>query len=731
MTQVHLDYETRSLADIRDVGTYRYAEDASTEIFCAAVAVGDWSPKIWINPKFEVDDGFSSIKSDLTTEELTAILESADEVWAHNAQFEHAITRYQGIKHGIVVPDHKWRCTAALCRRAAIPASLEKSAETLGLTEQKDSGGKRLIQKFSIPDSKGVFRQPRDHAADFQAFIAYCLQDVRVEQQIHRELKAFNMSRDVLAAFQVDLAINARGIEVNLPALLHAQGLIEKVEHGLKQEFKDLCGFLPSQTAVFSEWLKEQGYRGDNLRAATVDEVMDDESFDSDTVLGKALILRKKMAFASIKKIKTMIAWACSDASVRGTLLIFGAGPGRHAGRGIQPQNFKRPDKKINTVMAYADICAGMPLDELEFYHGNIIEVLASCIRHFLQPHKGVLLDIDFSNIEARLVNWYAGQQDAVDDFSNGVDNYCKMASVIYGRPINKKEHEFPERFVGKQATLGAGYSMGGPKFRMTCKSYGYDLPWEVDVVERNKKTGDVILSGSISREDAALKLAQLRKEARATDSKKKYRIVTFEDRCIRAYRDTHKEVCKFWYACEKAAKNAIMEPGSKFAVGKVTFFCATTAGAKYLFIVLPSGRRIAYRNPQVHTFAERITEDDDDFDPDGSEEDNTRRRTRITYWSQITATKWGPVDIYGGLIVENICQGTAADLLNNGIVKAEAAGIEIANLIHDQCLAYCRNADEAPARLKLLEKCFLDVPAWADGLPVAVEGKITPYYKK
>ncbi len=51
------------------------------------------------------------------------------------------------------------------------------------------------------------------------------------------------------------------------------------------------------------------------------------------------------------------------------------------------------------------------------------------------------------------------------------------MASLIYGVP-QEEVNKFPQRFVGKQATLGCGFSMGPAKFRATCKKMGgYDLP--------------------------------------------------------------------------------------------------------------------------------------------------------------------------------------------------------------------------------------------------------------
>lgn len=754
---IHKDYESRSRANIKKVGTYRYAEDESTEIFCAAIAVNDEEPKVWINPKFEIKAGlFEEVKSEISEAGILDLSQhihvNKAEVWAHNAQFEHAITKYHGAKHGIIIEDDRWRCTAALCRRAAIPASLEKASLTLNLKQQKDSTGSALIRKFSTPNKKtGEFLEPQQDPAAFKQFVEYCRQDVRVEQQIHRELMKFNLTGTVLQSFLLDLRINSRGLEVNLDALRHVQDLIITQEAELAAQFKELTGFGHGQQKVFMVWLKEQGYAGDNIRASTMEEEFSANDFDPSSDLGRALTIRKKLSFASIKKVKSMIACACSDGTVRGTLKWHGAGPGRASGQLIQPQNFKRATIKL-TALAYRDICDGESTEHLEMCYGPMMETVSSCIRHFIQPHQGVLLDVDFSSIEAREVNWLAGQNDVVKMFREydtilgiddkgkpirlGQDLYKVMAAVIYNVPVDEVD-EFPQRFVGKQARLGCGYSMGGPKFRMTCKNYGYDLPWTADIAE--KKTNRII-HADIPLAEAELFIAKqenIEQRKRGTGSKL-FKMVPFEDRCIKKFRETHKEVVKFWYACEKAVKAAIGQPGAKFPVGKITFFCATTAGAKYLFIRLPSGRRIAYRDPKVMLERKPVDADSEDFDEEEGEDDGFFKKEKfkfreyITYWGQLDGkAMWGDVRIYGGLIVENICQGMAADLLANGIIKAEAAGIEIATQIHDQILAYCRDASEAPAKLAILEAAMTDLPEWAAGLPVAVEGKITPYYKK
>jgi DNA polymerase len=84
-------------------------------------------------------------------------------------------------------------------------------------------------------------------------------------------------------------------------------------------------------------------------------------------------------------------------------------------------------------------------------------------------PPGYVIVVVDLSQIEARMLNTLAEQWDAVDLFANG-DPYCTMATDVYERPILKKEHP-KERHVGKVLVLGCGYGMGGPKLRTTLRA--------------------------------------------------------------------------------------------------------------------------------------------------------------------------------------------------------------------------------------------------------------------
>ena len=94
-----------------------------------------------------------------------------------------------------------------------------------------------------------------------------------------------------------------------------------------------------------------------------------------------------------------------------------------------------------------------------------------------LAPEGHVIIDCDSSQIEARVLAWFAGQLDLVEAFRDGKDVYCIMASAIYGRTITKKDER--ERFVGKTTILGAGYGMGAKKFQAQLKVYGTEITQE------------------------------------------------------------------------------------------------------------------------------------------------------------------------------------------------------------------------------------------------------------
>jgi len=590
-------------------------------------------------------------------------------IYAHNAMFEMAICQALLQKTwNIACPSlDRFRCTMSFARRASLPAGLDKLGVTLGLSNLKDARGKTLLRKFSVmqtakrptkknPDGLPPRRiLPQDDPVAFAELVEYCRQDVRVEQEVARKLRYFDDDLNN-ANYSLDARINARGVTVNVGALEHAQKLIEEETEIVSQQFKELTGVNVTQTAKVLAWVNGWNlFKFDNLQAETIDHFLEsNRTIPELNIVVQALQLKQSISYASIKKVATMLACVGPfDNRIRGMLTHHGAGTGRWTASLVQFQNMKRATIS-NSDDAYREICEGISREMLDICYGPPLEVIGSCIRHFVQD-DGPLLDADYSAIEARIVAWLAGQEDALEEYRQGVDRYKRMASVIYGVPEDEV-NKFPQRFVGKQATLGCGFGMGAPKFRVTCKKMGnYDLP------------------------------------------------LGLEETAVTMYRAKNKKIVSFWYDTERAAKLAIMRKGTAFEVGKLTFMCRDVEGIPFLLMRLPSGRKLAYPRPKVVS-------------------------DRIYFYGKLgQTTNWGDVTTWGGTFVENATQAVAADIMAHGAHNAENAGYEIATLIHDQALAYHKPGQTPEEFVELLT----DLPPWADGLPIAAEGALVPFYRK
>ena len=86
-----------------------------------------------------------------------------------------------------------------------------------------------------------------------------------------------------------------------------------------------------------------------------------------------------------------------------------------------------------------------------------------------LPPKDNVIINVDSSQIEARILVWLSGQDDVVEQFKNNEDVYSNFASKVYGRKIDKRNKT--ERFIGKTCILGLGYGTGWKKLQDTLKT--------------------------------------------------------------------------------------------------------------------------------------------------------------------------------------------------------------------------------------------------------------------
>ena len=318
-----------------------------------------------------------------------------------------------------------------------------------------------------------------------------------------------------------------------------------------------------------------------------------------------------------------------------------------NSGRLIQLQNL--PQNHIATLDEARELVKLGCFNMVESIYGNTPDILSQLIRTMLVPKPGCEFIIaDFSAIEARVLAWLAGEQWVLDAFRRGEDLYCATASQMFGVPVEKHGRNAELRQKGKISTLACGYSGG---------------------------VGALISMGAL---DMGLKENELQD-------------------IIDSWRTANPHIVQFWYAVEKAAVDTIKDYQDR-TVGKIGFqFYANT-----LWIVLPSGRKLAYIKPRLQP--------------------NRFGRMAVTFEGLNAGNKWVRTETYSGKITENITQATARDLLAEAMRRMELAGLEIVAHVHDEVII------EAPiGKTTVEEVCFImnQNPPWAEGLPLSSAGYI------
>jgi len=316
-----MDFETRSKVQPRDVGTSVYARHESTSVLCLA-----WCYQ---------EAGRTSEVYLWTPEESQPLhlfewISRGMEVHAHNVAFERNIWRHVCVDRmdWPEVSDDQWRCSAAACARLALPRSLEKACLALGLKEQKDDTGHKIMMRLSKP-KKPSKKDPSiwdKDPAKFQILYDYCKQDVRAEAELIQTIEPLTRAEEKV--WKLDQEINERGIPLDREAIEQAIQLAEEASKGYETELSEVTGGAvqaPSQVAKLMEWLKGNGCPISSLGKDIVEETLQGDIPDQ---CRRALEIRLSAAKSSVKKLSSMLGRCNGDGRVRENLVYHGAGPG-------------------------------------------------------------------------------------------------------------------------------------------------------------------------------------------------------------------------------------------------------------------------------------------------------------------------------------------------------------------------------------------------------------------
>jgi DNA polymerase len=529
---IHLDFETFSECDLPSEGLENYTAHPSTEILCMAWAVDDGPISIW-KPGQEFPW------------QIKEALAKGDKIYAWNVQFEHAIwNRFFG-----ELSIDNFACTMSMALTMGFPGSLEKAAAALKLDVEKDMKGKSVMMQLSKPKPKGG-RYTRENApTKFYMLHSYCMKDVEVERVAKKKLKELTpFERRV---WLLDHKINTRGVLIDLESVKKAQKLIEGSKDGLDAEMRQVSNLEIESCSAVSQivtFLDKRGFTVDSVDAEGVRKLL---SLCLPDDVRRVLELRQEGSKSSTAKLAAMIERAGKDGRVRFIHQYYGAGTGRWSGRGLQTQNLPRPKLSDAEIEKAFELFHSCP-ESIEVLIGPPTQVVSDCIRGFIVPSPGSrFLDVDWANIEGRVLAWLAGEEwkvKAFEEFDKGIgpDLYLLSYSKTFYTPIDKVTKD--QRQIGKVTELSMGYQGGKNAFQKMAKNYG---------VKVTDQRAEEIKNG---------------------------------------WRKAHPKVVEFWWSMETIAIQAVTFPGHTAKSGKIAFRCE----GDFLMCRLPSGRIMYYPFPEI-----------------------------------------------------------------------------------------------------------------------------------
>jgi DNA polymerase len=645
MRSLEIDIETYSSVNLQKSGVYRYVEADDFEILLFGYSVDGGDVEVVDLAK---DEKIPQIILDaLTDEKVTK--------WAFNAQFERVcLSRYLGHPCGEYLNPSSWKCSMVWSAYMGLPLSLVGVGAVLGLEKQKLTEGKDLIRYFCVPctptkTNGGRTRNlPGDDEEKWQSFKDYNKRDVETEIEIQKRLSKFPVPDGIWHEYHLDQEINDRGIKVDMDFVKQAIAMDEISHTKLMDQMQEITELdNPNSVQQMKDWLADNGLETDTLGKKAVAELLK----DAPEHLAEVLKLRQQLAKSSVKKYTAMENAVCADSRARGMFQFYGANrTGRFAGRLVQMQNL--PQNHMMDLKEARGIVKNGDSEVLEMLYEDIPDTLSQLIRTAFVPKKDCKFIVaDFSAIEARVLSWLAGEDWRSEVFASGGDIYCASASQMFNVPVEKHGVNGHLRQKGKIAELALGY--GG-------------------------SVGALKAMGAL---DMGLEEEELKP-------------------LVNAWRQANPYIVKFWWDVDRAAKKCIKEKQSQ-EIQNIKFHYRSGM----LFIVLPSGRQLAYVKPKIG--------------------ENIFGGESVTYEGVGATKKWDRLESYGPKFVENIVQAISRDILMHAIKTLSS--YRIVAHVHDEVII------EADPSMSLDRVCqqMSRVPPWAKGLLLDTDGYECEFYKK
>ena len=301
-----------------------------------------------------------------------------------------------------------------------------------------------------------------------------------------------------------------------------------------------------------------------------------------------------------------------------------------------------------------------------------------------MAPEGHQLVVGDLSQIEPRVLAWFADYEDLLDIFKSGQDAYAQFGAQMFNIPGLTKDTHPDLRQSAKSALLGCGYGLGWASFAaqllvgfLGAPPVRYDKPFA-------KKLGvdTEYIDRFVGWEDNVAKLKLI--PHTCTERELLIHCVAAK-KIIDIYRSTAHPVVSFWDMCSKLMEKSL------YGGEEVVYKCVTFRKEE---IILPSGMKLKYPNLRNEVDKE------------------TKQRNWVYGEAGVKPTK-----LYAGKITNNIVQGTARVVMTDGMLRVDKK-YPVVGTVHDELLCVVPDAEVKGAIDWVLQQMIVE-PKYMSGIPL------------
>jgi DNA polymerase len=639
---IAVDFETRW--DSKDytlskMTTEEYIRDVRFKAFgCCFHEYGSSDPIVWVGGR------------DLP-EYLAGIDWSRTALLAHNAQFDVSILCWRyGIRPAFIFDTLSM---ARAMRGVEVGNSLARLATDFGLPEKGRA----------VHNTNGLVEIQPDVESELAE---YCKHDVYLCEEIFQRLVQGYPAKELrLIDMTLRMYTNAC-LELDREMLVKALSEEGEKREGLLKKLSIEESALASNPK-FAEVLTLMGVTPPTKVSKTTGK--EAFAFAKNDALFQALLNGEREDVALLCEARLRVksttertrAQRFLDISGRGPLPVplsyYGAATGRWTaakGSAINMQNLKRGSFLRKAIMA---------------------------------PVGNQLVVGDLSQIEPRVLAWFADYEDMLDIFRSGSDAYAAFGAQMFNIPGLSKESHPDLRQSAKSALLGCGYGLGWASFAaQLLVGFLGAPPVRYDKAFAKKLGVDAAyIDRFVDWEENVKKLREI--PHTCTERELLIHCVAAK-KIIDIYRSTAHPVVSFWDMCSKLMEKSL------YGGDEVVYKCVTFRKEE---IVLPSGMTLKYPNLRNEVDKE------------------TKQRNWVYGEAGVKPTK-----LYAGKITNNIVQGTARVVMTDGMLRVDKK-YPVVGTVHDELLCVVPDDEVEGAKDWVLEQMIAQ-PKYMPGIPLNSE---------